>query len=234
MGWDASGWGRGMGSWRGRGVGAQTHPVLRRGRRGAPLRARGRAARRLGRLAHAADPAARARAGRPPPGPKPALGRAHRGRRALPGRGARHARPGPARRGRTDRGGIRLHGRLRRRPRRGDRERPPRPSPGEIHLHKLETARQLAGVAERRLDVGFSHAPTTHPIGVTGFTVLRASVIVAVAAGPRPAPRPAIAPADLAGEGLLIPIGEEETPDRSPSDRPRSSMTGSAGAPGAR
>ena len=80
----------------------------------------------------------------------------------------------------------------------------------EIHFHKLETARQIAGVAERRLDVGFSRAPTTYPIGVTGFTVLRTSVIVGVAAGHRRACRPAIAPADLAGEGLLIPIGEEE------------------------
>ena len=104
----------------------------------------------------------------------------------------------------------------------------------EIHFHKLETARQLEGVAERRLDVGFSGVPTTYLIGVTGFTVLLASVVVAVAAGHRLASRPAIAPADLAGEGLLIPIGEEETPDRSPSDRPRSSMTGSAVAPGAR
>lgn len=80
----------------------------------------------------------------------------------------------------------------------------------ELHLQKLETPQQLRLLVERRIDVGFLRPPDHYPVGLTGITVFRQPVVMALPEGHRLARRRKLHCADLAEEAFVVPSVEAE------------------------
>jgi DNA-binding transcriptional LysR family regulator len=80
----------------------------------------------------------------------------------------------------------------------------------ELHLQKLETPLQLRLLAERRIDVGFLRPPDRYPVGLTGVTIFRQPVVIALPEGHRLAKRKTLLCVDLAEELFVAPSVEAE------------------------
>lgn len=80
----------------------------------------------------------------------------------------------------------------------------------ELHLQKLETPQQLRLLAERRIDVGFLRPPDRYPVGLTGMTIFRQPVVIALPADHRLAGRKRLRCGDLAEEPFVVPSVEVE------------------------
>lgn len=78
-------------------------------------------------------------------------------------------------------------------------------NPGiDITLHHRSTVEVLAALASREIDAGFARHPRQYPLGVTGFTIYRHPLMLALPAShPLAAKAGAIEPIALAGEPFV-------------------------------
>ena len=80
----------------------------------------------------------------------------------------------------------------------------------ELHLHRQETPDQLRDISIGRLDVGFLRPPVKYPVGLTGYTILKQPLIVALPAGHRLAAIRSISVRSLRDETFITPTVEVE------------------------
>ena len=80
----------------------------------------------------------------------------------------------------------------------------------ELRLHRMDTPRQFEYMLEGRIDIGFIRSPTRYPIGLTGFTLARQPIRIALPQNHPLAAQEIIRCADLADESFILPKVESE------------------------